>query len=191
MSRLEKDSIIQSVSDGFTKSAIALLVDYQGLNVKQTTNFRKKIGEVGGKARIVKNSLLRKSFARAFDSTYENDVESISDKEKRGFLDLISGPTMVVVGLDDPVAPTKVLVELQEKLEFLKVRGGFLDGEFLTIDRVDQLSKLPGKSEVLSQLLRTLLAPATNLVRLINEPGSQLARVIKAHSDNLNANTLN
>jgi large subunit ribosomal protein L10 len=186
MSRIEKDYILESVSDRLVNSAIALCVDYQGLSVKQSTALRRKIGESGGKAMVLKNTLLRRSFARAFDSASENKLDDISNSDQRSFLNLIKGPTMLVVGLKDPVAPTKVLVEQQAKLEFLKVRGGFLDGEFLSLDRIEQLSKLPGKSEILSQLLRTLLAPATNLVRLLNEPATQVVRVVKAHAENLN-----
>ncbi len=46
-----------------------------------------------------------------------------------------------------------------------------------------QLASLPGLPELRAQLLALFLTPATSLVRLLNTPGGQLARVIDAHRD--------
>ncbi len=182
MLRTEKEAIVSNIQSVLERSAIALCVDYRGLNVNEIMEFRKKIKGAGGQAVVLKNKLLYYAFTRAFNS----ESDEIGSQEQR-FVDILNGPTMLVVGDEDPIAPTKVIVEQAKQLEALEIKGGFLDGEFITDSRIDQLSKLPGREEVLGQLLRTLMAPATNLARLVNEPASQLARVVRTYGDQLSA----
>jgi large subunit ribosomal protein L10 len=60
------------------------------------------------------------------------------------------------------------------------VRGGVLDGKPLSAEEIQALAALPPREVILAQLLGLLMAPATQVVRLLNEPGSALARVIDA-----------
>ena len=55
-----------------------------------------------------------------------------------------------------------------------------LDGKPLTAEEIQALATLPPREVVLAQLLGLLMAPATQVVRLLNEPGSALARVVDA-----------
>ena len=45
------------------------------------------------------------------------------------------------------------------------------------------LADLPSLDVLRATLLGTLQAPAQDLVRLLNEPGTRLARVLKARAD--------
>jgi len=103
------------------------------------------------------------------------------------FKESIVGPIMLITNEEDPIAPAKVLAKYAKEYECLEVRGGFFEGEFIDEGKINELSKMPGREELLSTLLRTILAPATNLVRLVNEPASQVVRVIAAHEKNLAA----
>jgi large subunit ribosomal protein L10 len=48
---------------------------------------------------------------------------------------------------------------------------------------LETLADLPPREVLQAQLLGFLLAPATRLVRLLNEPASSLARLLKAKSE--------
>ena len=65
----------------------------------------------------------------------------------------------------------------------LKIKAGLMDGNLLTADQVNALAELPPLPVVRGQLLGTIMAPASKLVRTIAEPGRSLAQVIKAHAD--------
>ena len=65
------------------------------------------------------------------------------------------------------------------------VKGAWLDGKFLDKAGVEQLSKMPGKEEVLSTLLALLNTPATQLLRLMSTPATQVTRVIDAQREKL------
>jgi hypothetical protein len=71
----------------------------------------------------------------------------------------------------DPVIVAKVLVKFAEQNDKLKISGGVLDGEALPASGVSALAKLPSREVLLAQLLGLLQAPASQLLRTIQEPG--------------------
>ena len=53
----------------------------------------------------------------------------------------------------------------------------------LSTSDVEALAELPAREILLSQLLGLLLAPATRLVRVLNEPASAFARLLAAKAE--------
>ena len=72
---------------------------------------------------------------------------------------------------------------LKKEFQLAEIKGGVLDGAAIDSAQVEALAKLPAREVLLAQLLGVINAPATKLLRTINEPGGSLARVIKAKSD--------
>ena len=56
-------------------------------------------------------------------------------------------------------------------------------GEVLSRAELEQLADLPSREILQAQLLGLFLSPATKLVRLLNEPASALARLLKAKQE--------
>jgi len=83
----------------------------------------------------------------------------------------------------DPASTAKALSEATKGSEFVKVKGGFMDGQMLSMDDVKALASLPPLPVVRGQLLGVLQAPAGKLVRTIAEPARGLAAVIKAFAE--------
>jgi large subunit ribosomal protein L10 len=177
MLRQEKQSLVEDVQERLKGSSIALCADYRGITVAQVSGLRREMRACGARVSVVKNTLIRRAVNFAFSGEEEVAVKS--------FLGVLEGPTLLITNNDDPIAPTKILANYADKIESLKIKGAFFEGGFLTDARVMELSKMPGKEELLSSLLRVIMAPATNLVRLVNEPGSQFVRLVAAHEKNL------
>jgi large subunit ribosomal protein L10 len=177
MLRSEKEQIVSGLGRKFKDSQISLCFDYRGLTVAQVQKLRRSLQEVSAEAEVVKNTLLRRSVKEAGYDTANEEVKK--------FFDTFNGPSMVVHCTTDPIAPAKVLCKYVKDFEKLSLKGGYFEGEFLSESKLDELSKMPGREELLSQLLRIMLAPATNLVRLINEPGTRVARVLSAQAEKL------
>jgi large subunit ribosomal protein L10 len=85
----------------------------------------------------------------------------------------------------DPVSPARVLADFAKKVDKLKIRGGFFEGNFLSESGVKDLATMPSKEESQAQLLATMLAPATQLVRTLMEPAAQLVRLLEARRKQL------
>jgi large subunit ribosomal protein L10 len=177
MDRAERKAEIEFLTDCLKKTNVAVCADYRGLTVAQVTVLRKELRAAGAGARVVKNTLAKRSIAQAFGAD--------SAEEAQKFQNIFKGPIFLMYSFKDPVGPTKVLVKHAKNIECLSVKGAFFEGKFLDEKRVLELSNMPGKEEVLSMLLRLISTPATNLVRILQAPGEQFVRVLGAQSRKL------
>lgn len=166
--RAEKKFISAEYVQRLSVSPFFLVVDYRGLSVGQFTELRKRLQKAGAEAHVVKNTLFR-----------------IAAKES-GIADLtgaLAGQLAVVTGAKDIAAAAKVVKTFQSEFERPKLQFGFLGSQRLSADEIRAIADLPPLVELQAKILGLLQAPAQKLVALINTPGSQLARVIKAKSE--------
>jgi large subunit ribosomal protein L10 len=140
-----------------------VLVDYQGMNVAQSTRLRARSRESGVEFVVAKNTLAR----RAADAV---GVESLSE--------LLEGPTAMAFS-EDPVAGAKLMAEFSDEVESFEVKGGLLDGgRVMGAQDVVALSRLPGREQLLAQLLGAIQAPIAGLATVLNAPLRNLAIVL-------------
>ena len=177
MERAQKDQIVEDLAARFNKSEVAVVADYKGLSVMEFTELRKVLRDSGAKGQVFKNTLVRLSAKKSIGDDVSEDFKK--------FLGTLKGPTLVITSDKDPVTPAKVLAQFMKDKQKVTVKGAWLDGKFLDQAAVDQLSKMPGKEEILSKLLALLNTPATQLLRLINTPATQVTRVIDAQREKL------
>ena len=88
-------------------------------------------------------------------------------------------------GAEDIVSLAKEAAELHkdEELEAFVAKGGFMDGEAITSQKVMEISKWPTRTEQLSILVGQLNGPGSQLAAQLKGPGSQLAGQIKSKSE--------
>ena len=94
-----------------------------------------------------------------------------------------TGQTAIVTGEVDICAAAKILKTFAAEFQKPVVRAGVLDNAALTVDQVNELASLPSKEVLQAKLLGLLQTPASQFVRILNEPGASLARVLKAKAD--------
>jgi large subunit ribosomal protein L10 len=177
MDSVQKNVEVSTLTEWFKTSQVAVCADYRGMTVAQLSNFRKQIRAAGGKTRVVKNTLARLGAKQALTGKTSKDLDL--------FVSSLKGPTLIVYSFSDPVAPTKIIAKTAKDVEAFTIKGAFLDGQFLDDSGVQTLSQMPGREEVLAQLLRLMNTPATSLVRLLAAPGTQVVRCIEAYREKL------
>lgn len=177
MERAEKDQIVEELASKLSAAEVAVIADYKGLSVTEFTELRKLLRDSGAKGQVYKNTLVRLSAKKSIG-------DDVSEEFKK-FIATLKGPTLVITSDKDPVTPAKVLAQFMKDKQKVSVRGAWLDGKFLDTNAVDQLSKMPGKEEILGKLLALLNTPATQLLRLMNTPATQVTRVIDAQREKL------
>jgi large subunit ribosomal protein L10 len=165
MRKEQKTAVVDNLSGAFKKATIALVSEYRGMTVAETTEVRRKLRAVRGELKVAKNTLIRRAIK---DTGYT----SLEDK--------LGGPVGLIISTEDPVEIAKTVVGFKDLGEKFKLRGGVVDGQAVTVEEIQALATLPPKEVILGQLLGILQAPATQLVRLLNEPGSELARLVDA-----------
>ena len=168
--RPEKNFIIDEIKSRVDKTPYVLLTDYTGMQVPQFNELRNRLSGAKAELRVVKNTLL----CRALKDSNLPDLESY-----------LHGQSAVVMGESDVSAAAKVLKNFTAEFQKPKIKVGILDKAVLDTAAILALADLPSKEVLQAKLLGLLLAPASTLVRLINTPASQVAQVIKAHSDKL------
>jgi large subunit ribosomal protein L10 len=163
--RAEKQFIGQEYVARLNSSPFFMVVDYRGLTVGHFTELRKRLVKTGSQIHVVKNSLFR-----------------LAAKEA-GLADLGSalvGQLAVVTGQRDISAAAKAIKTFHAEFDRPKLKFGYLNSQRLETPDLMALADLPSLEVLRSKILGLIQAPATKLVVLINTPGSQLARVIKA-----------
>ena len=166
--RTEKKFISAEYIARLKESPFFIVVDYRGLTVARFTELRKRLNPSGAQLHVVKNTIFR-----------------ISAKEA-GVADLagaLSGQLAVVTGNKDIAAAAKVIKSFQAEFEKPKLQFGYLGSQRLSAEEVRAIADLPPLPELQGKILGLLPAPAQKLVALINTPGSQVARVLKAYAE--------
>ena len=166
--RLEKTSILNEITERLKASDCTIVLSYGGLTVAELYELRKAILPMEGRCMIAKNTLIAKA---AKDLGWE-DVTSI-----------LTGPSAVVTGKGDVSELAKIVCQFVKTHNKAAVKGGALEKAALSAEDVDNLSKLPSKDQMRAQLLATLMAPATNLVRIFVAPAQSVLYVLKAKEE--------
>ncbi|MBT4761461.1 MAG: 50S ribosomal protein L10 [Bdellovibrionaceae bacterium] len=170
MNRAQKAEAISNLSEKFTRAKAAYLVDYKGLNVEQVTNIRKALSPLDSEMKVVRNTLAKLAI---------KSVESIDDT----FSDSFIGANAVVFAYEDVSSPAKAISEFTKTMEELEIKTGVMGGKILDEVKIKYLATLPGKDELRAQLLGTLAAPMTKMVRTMNEVPTGFARLLNALKD--------
>jgi large subunit ribosomal protein L10 len=166
--RPEKASIVEDLSSKLNASPFLIVVDYTGLKVDHFAELRKRLSESGAECHVVKNSMLRRA------------IEQAGWPE---ITDCLEGQNAMVTGPSDICAAAKVLKSFAAEFTKPEIRGGVLDRAVLSVEQLVSLADLPPKEVLQAQLLGLLMAPATRLVRVLNEPAASLARLLQAKAD--------
>ncbi len=165
MRKEQKTALVAEIAEDLGRASIALVSEYRGMTAGEATEVRRKLRAVRGELRVAKNTLIR----RAIKDTAFSQLDG-----------QLGGPVGLVLSFADPVELAKTVTGMRELGEKFKVRGGVLDGKPLSGEEIHALAALPPREVILAQLLGLLMAPATQVVRLLNEPGTALARLVDA-----------
>jgi len=166
--RSEKASIVSDIAEKLTSSPFVLVTDYQGMKVNDFGELRNRLASAGAEMHVVKNNFMKRAMA-------DSDLPEIADK--------LVGQTAVITG-DKDVAPiAKILKAFAAEFKLAALKIGFVDRSVLSRAELEQLADLPSREILQAQLLGLFLSPATKLVRLLNEPASALARLLKAKQE--------
>lgn len=165
MNRAEKQNVIESLQNDFSKNNATFLVGVKGLSVTQIQALRKDLRPQGGKLKITK--------ARLMKIAANNAKEDILDSF---FKDQIG----VVFAGSEPSAIAKILYNFAKQNEALKIVAGSVEKQLFDKQLIVRIAQLPSKEVLLAQLCGTLKAPIAKLAIVIDalaKKGSEQASV--------------
>ncbi len=153
LSRARKVELVAGIKKDIEAAKAVFLTNVIGISANETAEVRKKIRAVQGKVVVTRNTL----FKRAAEGTYTEEL-----------LSALKGANALAIAFEDAPAVAKVLKQAGEDFEVMEIKGGYLEGDALTVAQVKELADLPSREQMLGTLLATFMAPAATLARLLN-----------------------
>ena len=164
---------VADLAERLRRASIVIATDFSGLKVDEMTELRRALREQGVEYKVVKNRI-------AAIAGTEAGVEA--------FRSVLEGATGVVIGYGDPVAAAKTLVEHARQARVdLTIRKGVMDVVLISEAQVNALAALPGKDQLVAQLLGQMNAPIAGLVNVLSGTMRGLAIVLQRRAESLAA----
>jgi large subunit ribosomal protein L10 len=164
---------VEELTATLARSKVVIGADYRGLRVDEVTALRRQLRENGVEMHVVKNTL----FLRAAEAAGIPGAAALAD-----------GPTALIFGFDDPLAPIKTVVEYQRTARnTFAARMAFLDGEVIPANRLSELAALPPKEVMIAEFAGMLQSPITNLVYLLQATVQEFSGLLDARADQMGA----
>jgi large subunit ribosomal protein L10 len=164
MARSDKVAAVAELTNRFSSSAGVVLTEYRGLSVKALMELRRSLGD------------------DASYSVSKNTLTTIAAREAG--IDVIEehlvGPTAITFIDGDPVVVAKGLRDFARTNPQLVIKGGVLDGKFMTPDEVRKLADLESREVLLAKVAGALQGVLQQAISLVSAPLSQTARLFAA-----------
>jgi large subunit ribosomal protein L10 len=168
MNRDEKAAVVDEIADQLGSAEAVYAVDYRGITVSQIAELRARLRDADTTFRIVKNSL----------------TELAADKAGAADLKpMLEGPTALALVRGDAALAAKALNDMARQLHILEFKGGLMNGGALSGAEIQSIARLPSRDVLNAQLVGTIAAPITGLVRTLNALIAGLAIQLQAIAD--------
>ncbi len=156
----EKQQDLDKLKTELARVSTVILSTFQGISVENDTKLRRAVQAVGGKYKVVKNTLAeRAGTGTAAESLLKN----------------LSGTNSIAYTQADPVALAKALTKIAKDVPAFQFKAGVVEGRVISITEIQQLANLPSKEELLSKIMFLLNAPAQRIASTLNALPRNLA----------------
>lgn len=147
LTKQQKSEVIAEVAKLLESSKMTVVAQYQGTGVKALQQLRRDAKDAGTQVHVVKNRLVVQALKQS-DTLKDVDTSDLS------------GMLMYAFNAEDEVAPAKALADFAKTNPTIQFVGGITpEGKFVTADEIKALAALPGKNELIAQVIATLNAP--------------------------------
>lgn len=140
-----------------------LFTDYRGLNVEQLNALRNILREKGAEYHVVKNRFIKRVFTDLGISTLDQ---------------FLINPTAIAYFNEDMSEIAKILIDTVKDSTF-QIKGGWIDGNVLSYEDIENISKLPSRQALIVQTVGMLSSPMARLVWLLSGMLSKFVRTLK------------
>ena len=166
MNKEKKKTYIDKMKTFFNKTSSVFVTHYQGLTVNQIDELRAEMRNHGILFKITKNRITKLALEGSKFKKLEN---------------LFTGPTAVAFS-EDAITSAKILTKFAKKNPSLKIIGGIMEDEPLSIEEVEKIATLPTLNEARASIVGILTAPAQKIMSILLAPGAKIAILAHAKS---------
>jgi len=153
LERHEKEAFVSDMKNRLEKAQATFVVDYKGLDVEAINRLRGELRKIGTEFCVVKNRLLKLA-------CLETETESIKEH--------FQGPCALAITYDEVIEPAKILIGFEKEFEKLTIKIGQMSGKPMDATAIKRLAELPGRDQLLAQLLSAMQGVPSSFVRVLN-----------------------
>ena len=165
LNKEQKEQEIAVLKEKLERSKHVIVTDHTGIDVENINVFRKKLKDADSELRVAKNTFLRLVVK-------DTDLEDLAEH--------FVGPTSLIFGYDEPMAPAKVVRDSIKESEKPKFKAYFYEGKLHDFETFKMIADLPPKEQVLATLISTVEAPISNFVSLLDAAASEFIGTLDA-----------
>lgn len=152
----QKNQVVSEVAEFLASSKMTVVAAYPGTTVKAIQQLRRDAVENGTQIRVIKNRLVIKALQQN-DNLKDADVSALT------------GQLLYAFNSEDEVAPAQALANFAKTNPSIVFVGAIsAEGKFLTADDVKALATLPGKEQLIAQVLATLQSPLHDVTNALS-----------------------
>jgi len=154
-----------------SKAKAVFIAEYRGMTVAQSTILRAKVRAAGGEMKVAKNTLLEVAMR-------EENMTALPET-------LTTGPNVYTMAYDDPAAVAKILRDFSKDKtnKAFILKGGLLGKSVLDLSTVEALADMPPREVIIGQVVRTIAAPISGFLNVLNGPVRGLLNALNAIKD--------
>ena len=166
MSKFVKRLISRDISSRLQGVNDAMVANIIGMSGNENYAVRKALRDKGLSLMVVKRTL----------ASMATDGSSL-----RPAFDNQAGSIAVIWGGEDFVSLVKTVTGLVDSGQFpkLEIKGGVMDGESMTAEKVKEVAKWPNRQEQIALLLGQILSPGSTLSGQLVGPARKIAGQVK------------
>jgi large subunit ribosomal protein L10 len=153
LNRKQKEEMVSDLHQRFEGAKIAIMTDFRGLDVDAMNRLRSELRNASVEYRVVKNTLIRLA-------SKDTSIALLKDH--------FQGPCAIALCQGDPVLVAKIITRFSKEYPGLNVKAGMVSGRLLSVDDIQELSKLPGREVLLARLVGALSSVPSRFVQTLN-----------------------
>jgi len=160
----QKQAILAGYKDNLSNAMGVIIVSPVGLTPNEASDFKMKLGELGSKFNVVKNTL----FSLALKEAGLPELDTFEFGEH------------AVIFVEEDIAGTaKELKEfMKEVKEKLEIKGGILEEQELTVAQVEELSELPTKDQSIAMIAGLMTNAISATVNVLEDSVRSVATIL-------------
>jgi len=164
MKKEDKKLAVAEITKKIENAELIIFSDFKKLTVAADRDLRRKIRKANGEYKVYKNTLAKLALKNV----------NISVNEK-----ILNGPTSFIFS-NDPVAPSKAILDFAKDNEALTIKGGVFQKKEVSAATIKDLASLPSRQELLTKLVYILQSPVVGFVRVVQGPIRKIVYVLDA-----------
>lgn len=154
ITKKKKEEVLKDLTQNFEKAKSVVFSQYQGTNVKNMRELRKRLRASKVNFKVAKKTLMTLAAKKVgFDQIPDN---------------LMQGAIGLAFGMEDSIAPAKIVHEFGKVAPTVKLLGAIFEGKLIDEAAAKIIASLPSRKVLLTKLVGCLKSPISGFHAILH-----------------------